>query len=100
MEATLSRSRGLKEQTSLHRRRTESTPPTRLVAEQVAGLPRSRWSRENYLKYVKAEIGLDTTPDHALEEIDPDTVVVNPAWRVINNAIGKQRGALGHLRNR
>ena len=71
-----------------------------LPAEQVAGLLRSRWSQENFFKYMREEFGLDTLPGHALEEVDEDAWVVNPAWRAIEKALKKERNAVGHLRRK
>ena len=36
-------------------------------------------------------------PEHALENVAPDTVVVNPARRLVDNTIRNQRGTLGRL---
>ncbi len=71
-----------------------------LPAEQVAGLLRSRWSQENCFKYMRSEFGLDTLPEHALEEVEPDAWGVSPAWRTIEKALKKERNAVGHLRRR
>ena len=71
-----------------------------LPAEQVAGLLRSRWVQENYFKYMREEFGLDTLPEHALEEVDADAWVVNPAWRASEKALKKERNAVGHLRRK
>ena len=46
------------------------TTHPKLPAARVAGLLRSRWTQENYFKYMRAELGLDTLPEHALKEVD------------------------------
>ena len=71
-----------------------------LAAEQVAGLLRSRWTQENYFKYMRAEFGLDSLCEHALVAVPDDTWVVNPAWRVINKALKQARDKVGHLRRK
>ena len=76
------------------------TTHPRLPAEQVAGLLRSRWTQENYFKCMRAEFGLDSLPEHALEEVEPDAWGVNPAWRTIGKALREERNAVGHLRRR
>ena len=71
-----------------------------LAAEQVAGLLRSRWTQENYFKYMRAEFGLDSLPEHALVDMEDDAWVVNPAWRAIDKALKKARNKVGHLRRK
>ena len=71
-----------------------------LSAGEVAGLPRSRWTQENYFKYLRAEFGLDTLPEHALEEVDGEAWIVNPAWRRIDKALKQERNTVGHLRRK
>lgn len=71
-----------------------------LAAEQAAGLLRSRWTQENYFKYMRAEFGLDSLPEHALVAMEDDAWVVNPAWRVINKALKQERNKVGHLRRK
>ena len=71
-----------------------------LAAAQVAGLLRSRWNQENFFKYMRSEFGLDSLPEHALVEVEPDTWVVNPAWRQIDKALKQARNRVGHLRRK
>lgn len=71
-----------------------------LAAAQVAGLLRSRWTQENYFKYMRAEFGLDSLSEHALVAVEDDTWVVNPAWRTINKALQQARNQVGHLRRK
>ena len=71
-----------------------------LPAAQAAGLLRSRWTQENFFKYLRAEFGLDTLPEHALVDVEPDAWVVNPAWRTIDKALKKERNTVGHLRRK
>ena len=71
-----------------------------LPLEQVAGLLRSRWTQENFFKYMRQEFGLDTLADRTLEDVDADERVVNPAWRFLNNALARRRAQLGTLHRR
>ena len=71
-----------------------------LAAEQVAGLVRSRWTQENFFKYMRAEFGLDSLPEHALVDVDEQAWVINPAWRAIDKALKQARNQVGHLRRK
>ena len=55
----------------------------------MAGLLRSRWTQENFFKYLREEFGLDTLAEHALEDVSEDEMVVNPLWRYLDNAVTK-----------
>ncbi len=66
----------------------------------MAGLLRSRWTQENFFKYMRSEFGLDTLAEHALAEVAPDTRVTNPPWRVAGNLREKTEERLGRLRRR
>ena len=69
-----------------------------LAAAEVAGLLRSRWAQENVFKTLRQEFGLDSLPQHAVQEVQPATLVVNPAMRVIEKALKKNRRQAGKLR--
>ena len=69
-----------------------------LPAAEVAGLLRSRWAQENVFKTLRQEFGLDSLPQHAAQEVEPATLVVNPAMRVIEKALKKNRRQAGKLR--
>ncbi len=66
-----------------------SLPPA-----QVASLLRSRWTQENFFKYMRAEYALDTLASHTLEDVDADEQMVNPQWRWLDNAVQRQLGTL------
>ena len=68
-----------------------------LPAAEVIGLLRSRWSQENHFKYMRAEFGLDSLPEHATVEVDPATKVVNPDRRVLQRCIDGLRSRIGTL---
>ena len=71
-----------------------------LPLEEVAGLLRSRWTQENFFKYMREEFGLDTLAEHALEDVSEDEVVVNPLWRYLDNAVTKYSRKCGELHRR
>ena len=71
-----------------------------LSGQQGAGLLRSHWTEETFFHYLRAEFGLDTLPEHALEELDADAWVVKPAWRTIDKALRKERNRVGRLRRK
>ena len=56
------------------------TDPHRPMAE-AAGAMFSRWSPENFFKYMRDEFNLDALPTHDLDPLGPDTEVVNPLRR-------------------
>ncbi len=76
------------------------TTDFRMPLEQAAGAMFSRWSQENFFKYMREEFNLDALPVHALAEIDPEACVVNPAWRELDRRIRRLRTRLGAQRNR
>ena len=56
--------------------------------------------RRTIFKYMRAEFGLDSLPEHALEEVDGEAWIVNPAWRRIDKALKQERNTVGHLRRK
>ena len=66
----------------------------------IAGAMFSRWSQENWFKYMRTEFDLDAMPEHALAAVDDDTQVVNPVRRALDKALGRLRGKATVLRNR
>ena len=73
-----------------------TTHPDMPMAE-VAGAMFSRWSQENYFKYMREEFALDLFPTHDLEQLDPDAIVVNPAWRALDGELRRCNQRLGTL---
>ena len=47
-----------------------------MPVQQVAGAMFSRWSQENFFKYLREQFNLDSLPTHDLEPLDPDAQVV------------------------
>ena len=76
-----------------------TTHPT-MPLERVAGAMFSRWSQENFFKYMREEFNLDALTVHELEPVDPDATVVNPDRRELDNAVRNATSRLARLRNR
>ena len=76
-----------------------TTHPT-MTMEQVAGAMFSRWSQENFFKYMRDEFNLDALPVHRLEPVDPEATVVNPARRSVEKLIRKARSRLAGVHHR
>ena len=67
---------------------------------QVAGAMFSRWSQENFFKYLREQFNLDSLPTHDLEPLDPDAQVVNPVRRALEKTIRQLRSRLAAARSR
>ena len=76
-----------------------TTHPT-LSTEQVASLMFSRWSQENFFKYMRDQFSLDSLTSHALEPMDEDTIVVNPRRRDLEKQLRKVKGRINSARNK
>jgi len=86
------------------RKLTDSGHQTSIVATdyqsdltKIAAEMFSRWSQENYLKYMRQHYNLDRLIDYSVEEIPDTTRVVNPAYRQINSEVRKRTGRLNLL---
>ena len=67
---------------------------------QVVGAMFSRWSQENFFKYLREQFNLASLPTHDLAPLDPDAQVVNPVRRVLEKIIRQLRSRLVTARNR
>ena len=76
------------------------TTHPQMPLEQVAGSMFSRWSQENFFKYLREQFNLDSLPTHDLAPFDPDAQVVNPVRRVLEKTIRQVRSRLSAARNR
>ena len=76
------------------------TSHPQMPLEQVAGAMFSRWSQENFFKYLREQFNLDSLPTHDLEPLDPDAQVVNPVRRALEKTIRRVRSRLAAVRNR
>ncbi len=54
---------------------------------QIAVLTAARWSQENFLKYMRQHFGLDRLIEHGTEPLPETTVVVDPAYRALDQQI-------------
>ena len=71
-----------------------------LRMERVAGALLSRWTQENYFKYMRSEFNLDGLPEHSLVAVSADAEVVNPERRELEQAVRRQRARMAQMRNR
>ena len=71
-----------------------------LSMERVAGALLSRWTQENYFKYMRSEFNLDGLPEHALVAVSAEAEVVNPERRELEKQVRRQRARMAQIRNR
>ena len=76
------------------------TTHPQMPLHQVAGAMFSRWSQENFFKYLREQFNLDSLPTHDLDPVDPDAQVVNPVRRALEKTIRRVRSRLAAARNR
>jgi hypothetical protein len=67
-------------------------------APLLAGAMFSRWSQENFFRYMREHYALDRLVDHGLEDLAATTQVVNPAYRRLDGAVRKQVAVLSRQR--
>ena len=60
-----------------------------ITIEEVAGKMFSRWSQENFFRYMIAEFNFDKMIQYGLEKIDENTKVVNPEYSRLTQQIKK-----------
>ena len=65
-----------------------------LDTARVAGAMLSRWSQENYFKYMRHEFDLDALPEHALVPVEDDAEIVHPERRAIDKQVRRLRGRM------
>ena len=64
----------------------------------LAGAMFSRWSQENFFRYMREHYALDRLVDRDLENLDETTRVVNPAYRRLDGEVRKQVAVLNRQR--
>ena len=74
------------------------TTHPRLDLTRVAAGIKARWSQENYLKYMREHFGLDKLIEHGTTPLPETTVVINPAYRRLDQQVRRERGVLTRLR--
>ena len=70
----------------------------RLDLARIAARMAARWSQENFLKYMRDHYGLDRLIEHGTQALPEAIVVVNPAWRRLNQSIRRESTQLYRLR--
>jgi hypothetical protein len=58
----------------------------------------SRWSQENFFRYMRQNYNLDGLVDYGVAGIPETTMVVNPAYRVLDGQVRKAVGLLNRRR--
>ncbi len=54
----------------------------------------ARWTQENFLKYMREHYAIDRLVEHGTEPLPASTTVVNPAWRLLESQIRRERTRL------
>lgn len=67
-----------------------TTHPT-LETQNAAGRMFSRWSQENFFKYLISDYDFDKIISFGIDTIDPDQLVVNPEYRILCYKLKKLR---------
>lgn len=65
---------------------------------ELAGEMFSRWSQENYFKYMESDYDIDHLIEYAHKQIDEDTKIVNPLYREKTKILEKTRAKLRKAR--
>lgn len=68
-----------------------------ITITQIAGQMFSRWSQENFFKYMIADYDFDKMVEFGIESIDENKEVVNPEYRKITYGIKKLKEKAGRL---
>jgi hypothetical protein len=79
-----------------HQTSIVTTHPT-LKLEAIAERMFSRWSQENYFKYMIADYDFDKMIEYGVEEIDLEKTIVNPAYKQIAYRLKKAKEKKGRL---
>jgi hypothetical protein len=60
----------------------------------------ARWSQENFFKYMMQEFGIDTLISYFKDKIPDTTVLVNPAYRLLENKLKKHAALLSRIKSK
>ena len=71
-----------------------------LSAEQIAARMFSRWSQENFFRYMRHEYNLDHLITYDVEQADGDRLVPNPCYKQKSKEISKMKADLEQLQKR
>jgi len=66
----------------------------RTSAAVLAAAMFSRWSQENFFRYMRQSYSLDRLVDYGDDNVPDTTMVVNPAYRSLDGQVRKQLGLL------
>src|SRR5271165_5857019 len=69
----------------------------RLDLTRIAAGIAARWSQENFLKYMREHYGLDRLIEYGTQPLPETLVVVNPAWRRLDQSVRRERARLFRL---
>ena len=58
----------------------------------------SRWTQENYFKYMRQHYNLDRLIDYSIEAIADTIKVINPQYRRLDGEVRKKTGILNYSR--
>ena len=61
---------------------------------KIAGTMFSRWSQENFFKYMMQHYGIDRLIDYKIEEINEPVKVINPLYREVDRQIRSKNATL------
>jgi hypothetical protein len=68
--------------------------------EALAGKMFSRWSQENFFRYMVQNYDLDRMAEYGIEEVNPEKRVVNPSYKKLCYRIKKLREKVARLKAR
>ena len=68
--------------------------------ERISFAMFSRWSQENFFKYMRQHYALDALVEHGSQPLPDTTRVVNPAWRALDSTVRKLTTVLTRQRAR
>ncbi len=74
------------------------TTNEQIAMETVAGKMFSRWSQENFFRYMLQDYALDKLVEYGIETIEPRKKVVNPFYKKLSNEIKKLREKQNRLK--
>ncbi len=70
----------------------------KLPLQQVGGRMFSRWSQENFFRYMVQDYGLDRMIEYGTEPVEPDRMVVNPSYAKLANELARLREKQNRLK--
>jgi len=74
------------------------TTDEQLCIKTVAGKMFSRWSQENFFRYMKQDYDLDRLVEYGVEAIDPVKKLVNPSYKKLSYELKKLREKQNRLK--